>query len=137
MDGKVVEIENSLAELDKQKENHFKLNDQLILLLQEDEVDAECEKFAEYHRTIQKLYSQAQRYIADSRNIALSTNVTSSEQHYKEIKLPKFDLPTFDGDTLKFNAYWDQFKCAVHDNKNLSAAQKFSYLRASLKGAAL
>ena len=63
--------------------------------------------------------------------------LASTERQHKERKLPKFDLPTFNGDTSKFTVYWDQFKCAVHDNKDLSAAQKFSYLRASLKGAAL
>ena len=137
LDGQEVEIENSLVELEKQRENHVKLNDQLMPLLQEDEVDAECESFAEYHRTIRKLYNQAQKYIAASRNIAVAASLASTERQHKEIKLPKFDLPTFSGDTLKFNAYWDQFKCAVHDNNDLSAAQKFSYLRASLKGAAL
>ena len=39
----LVEIENCLAELEKQRENHVKLNDQLMPLLQEDEVDFECE----------------------------------------------------------------------------------------------
>ena len=91
-----------------------------------------CKTRIEEHRFV---CNQAQKYIAD--NSVLPTSLASTERQHKEIKLPKFDLPTFSGDTLKFNAYWDQFKCAVHDNNNLSAAQKFFYLRASLKGAAL
>ena len=137
LDNQLVEIENCLAELEKQRENHVKLNDELMPLLLEDEVDVECENFAEFHRTIRKLCNQAQKYIADSRNAVVAASLASTERQHKEIKLPKFDLPTFNGDTLKFTAYWDQFKCAVHDNNDLSAAQKFSYLRASLKGAAL
>ena len=33
--------------------------------------------------------------------------------------------------------YWDQFKCAVHENQELSEVQKFAYLRSTLKGSAL
>ena len=122
---------------EKQREHHVKLNDQLMPLLQEDEVDVEYESFAEYHHTIRKVCNQAQKYIADSRNAVLAASLASTERQHKEMKLPTFDLPTFSGDTLKFSAYWDQFKCVVHDNNDLSAAQKFSYLHASLKGAAL
>ena len=33
--------------------------------------------------------------------------------------------------------YWDQFKCAGHENQELSEVQKFTYLRSILKGSAL
>ena len=69
MDGKVVEMQNSLPELDKQKENHFKSNDKLILLLQEDEVDAECE------RSLSSIIVQFVSYTARLKGI-LQTHVT-------------------------------------------------------------
>ena len=53
------------------------------------------------------------------------------------MKLPKLELPSFYGDVLKFSSYWDQFRCAVHENKELSSVQKFTYLRSTLKGTAL
>ena len=53
------------------------------------------------------------------------------------IKLPKLDLPCFTEDVLKFMTYWDQFKCAVYENQELSEVQKFTYLRSTLKESAL
>ena len=50
------------------------------------------------------------------------------------MKLPTLELPSFYGDVLKFSSYWDLFHCAVHENKNLSSVQKFTYLRSTLKG---
>ena len=46
------------------------------------------------------------------------------------------ELPKFDGDVLKFHNFWDQFKGSVHDNDNVSAVQKFTYLRSVLEGVA-
>ena len=85
LDNQFVEIENCLAELEKQRENHVKLNNELMPLLEEDEVDVECENFAEFHRTIRKLCNQAQKYIADSRNAAVAASLASTERQHKEI----------------------------------------------------
>ena len=38
---------------------------------------------------------------------------------------------------LIFSSYWDQFHCAVHENKELSSVQKFTYLQSALKETAL
>ena len=45
-------------------------------------------------------------------------------------------MPKFDGDVLKFQNLWDQFEAAVHDNDNVPAVQKFTYLRSVLEGVA-
>jgi hypothetical protein len=52
------------------------------------------------------------------------------------IKLPTLPLPTFNGDTLKWQTFWDTFKSAVHENVSLSAIQKFTHLKAQLLGEA-
>ena len=46
------------------------------------------------------------------------------------------ELPKVDGDVLKFQNFWDQFEAAVHDNENMPAVQKFTYLRSVLDGVA-
>ena len=53
------------------------------------------------------------------------------------MKLPKLELPTYSGDLLKFQNFWDQFEAAVHNNDDLPDIQKFTYLRSVLKGNAL
>lgn len=46
------------------------------------------------------------------------------------VKLPKLDVPTFDGNILNWQTFWEQFCVAVHDRSSLSDAV---YLRHALK----
>ena len=48
------------------------------------------------------------------------------------VKLPKFDVPKFDGNLLKWRTFWEQFKVSIHEQDNLSGAEKLVYLRHSL-----
>ena len=47
--------------------------------------------------------------------------------------LPKFTLPTFSGDPLTWQMFWDSFNAAVNTNLTL---KKFNYLKAQLQGEA-
>ena len=49
------------------------------------------------------------------------------------VRLPKLDVPTFDGDILKWTTFGEQFMVSVHDRPHLSKAEKLAYLRHSLK----
>ena len=49
-------------------------------------------------------------------------------------RLPKLILPTFGGDPLQFQTFWDSFAAAVHNDNSLTGVQKFHYLRAQLLG---
>ena len=52
-------------------------------------------------------------------------------------RLPKLDLPKFDGDILEWQSFWDSFESAIHANESLSSVQKFNYLKCSLRYEAL
>ena len=52
-------------------------------------------------------------------------------------RLPKLNIPTFAGDTLEWQSFWDCFDAAVHRNPSITSVQKLNYLRAQLRGAAL
>ena len=53
-----------------------------------------------------------------------------SEAHLEPtVELPKFSVPTFDGDVLNSVVFWEQFETAIHNNKKLHEAQKLAYLR--------
>ena len=41
------------------------------------------------------------------------------------VRLPKLDVPTFDGDILNWSTFWEQFCIAVHDRTHLSDAEKW------------
>ena len=52
------------------------------------------------------------------------------------VKLPKLELPTYNGDKIKFKEFWDAFEATVHKNMKLSNIEKFNYLRSRLTGPA-
>lgn len=52
----------------------------------------------------------------------------------KTCKLPKLDVPTFDGDILRWQQFWEQFKVSIHSRSSLSNAEKLVYLQQALKG---
>ena len=51
----------------------------------------------------------------------------------KGVRLPKIDVPTFDGNLLHWNQFWEQFDVAVHSKSSLSNAEKLVYLQHALK----
>ena len=62
------------------------------------------------------------------------TEATPTTSH--GVRLPKLDVPTFDGDILNWSTFWEQFCIAVHDHTHLSDTEKLAYLRHSLKDGA-
>lgn len=54
------------------------------------------------------------------------TNPTISNSSYSMSRLPKLALPTFDGNPLNWQTFWDSFRTAVHDNPHLSNIQKLN-----------
>ena len=50
-------------------------------------------------------------------------------------KLPKLNLPTFSGDVLQWQSFFDSFTAAI-DTKRIAPVEKFSYLRGQLRGEA-
>ena len=51
----------------------------------------------------------------------------------KGVRLPKIDVPTFDGSILHWKSFWEQFSVAVHNRRDISDTEKLVYLRHSVK----
>ena len=51
----------------------------------------------------------------------------------KGVKLPKIDVPKFDGNIVNWRTFWEQFCISIHSRSNLSDSEKLVYLRHSLK----
>ena len=45
---------------------------------------------------------------------------TTSTVDGKWVKLPKLEVPTFDGDILDWKTFWEQFSVSIHTRPNLS-----------------
>ena len=81
------------------------------------------------HARLEKLFfrcsHQAKRQLSLSSKPATSPAVDS-----KGVKLPKLDVPVFDGDILNWRQFWEQFSVSEHD---LSDAEKLVYLQHAIK----
>ena len=86
------------------------------------------EKVMECKRKIDIKLKQRPSESNDSQNEGNTNQATSPRS-----KLPKLSLPKCRGDVMKWNAFWDSFQSAIHDNKNISKVDKFNYLQSVLE----
>ena len=52
------------------------------------------------------------------------------------INLPKLEIPTFNGDKLKWSEFWDTFETTIDKNDCLSGIEKLKSLNSKLTGEA-
>ena len=74
--------------------------------------------------------------VAIRKRLCASTDATTCDTPTSRApgaKLPKLEVPTFDGDILKWKSFWDQFSVSIHKRSDLTAAEKMVYLQNALK----
>ena len=107
------------------------------LLLDSKETTAHLE--ARLARVLRKAERAAMRPLtlpATSPLLTTSGNLTESQtDNNVKMKLPKLSLPTFDGDILKWQEFWDVYSTAVHE-QDIPDVTKFNYLKGSIRSAA-
>ena len=67
-----------------------------------------------------------------SENPSSTPPPVSTTHSFQSNRLPKLVLPSFNGNPLEWQTFWDAFRSAVHDNDTISDVQKFNYLKAQL-----
>lgn len=67
----------------------------------------------------------------------LTTSSDASNIAGSSIRLPKIELPSFNGDQRQWINFYEVFKNLVHENKTLSDQQRVQYLISKLSGSAL
>ncbi|KRY06605.1 hypothetical protein T12_5070, partial [Trichinella patagoniensis] len=70
-------------------------------------------------------------------SMAAKEPMDSVSHEGRKVRLPRFELPKFDGDVTRFREFWDQFEASVHQQTDLCDATKMAYLRGCLTGVAL
>ena len=74
--------------------------------------------------------------VAIKKRLRASTDATTCDTPMPRApgaRLPKLEVPTFDGDILKWKSFWDQFSVSIHKRSDLTAAEKMVYLQNALK----
>lgn len=67
-------------------------------------------------------------------NLGTANLQTNANIFGHNVNLPKLNLPSYSGNVTEWISFCDLFTASIHDNKNLSDAQKLQYLKLSLKG---
>ena len=115
----------------------------MYTLLEEKEIDEECESHNEYELRVIEYMAKTMHYL-ESKHVgkeSAASNSTAAQAPLSlcpkvQVKLPKIDLPTFDGDVSSWQSYYQSIKVSVVDNPSLAGVQKLEYLMRSLKGSA-
>ncbi len=109
-----------------------------------EEITADDEKCFEYQAKIFGAKSSAKDFLERVNKAETASQQAQSpppanvtrQQRTDHLKLPRLDLPTFDGTYTNWISFVDLFHGAVHNNADLSNSQKLFYLKSSLKGEA-
>ena len=131
----VVKLSAAMDEFDKRLTNLDDVQSRYELSLEnEDAILNDITTAADFRDSARKVRTLAtekfKELSGDSGNKS-ATHVSSFSM--TDVKLPKLNLPVFNGDVLQWQSFWDQFVAAV-DSTDLPDVSKFSYLRASLEG---
>ncbi len=59
--------------------------------------------------------------------------VTPTDGDARGTRLPRLEVPLFDGNMLHWRNFWEQFSISVHSRSSLSPAEKLVYLQQALK----
>lgn len=108
-------------------------------LLEDAEIDTECSSHNDYELCAIEYMSKMTKYLECK---SLSETTREGNPHVSrscrkvQVKVPKIDLPTFDGNVLCWQPCYQSIKVSVVDNSALADVQKLEYLMRSLKGRA-
>ena len=70
-------------------------------------------------------------------SVMLLPTLANRGMHMNYSRLPKLSLPTFDGNPLEWQTFWDSFSTEVDSNPNFTGVQKLNYLHTQLQGVTL
>ena len=118
------------------------LDEEILELIEADEeISTEIEEAGKYRESVHEMIVNIDSLLeAKPMNETMSMSMSESQQlstpghcqpTIKHGKLPKLTLKQFDGQPCEWQAFWDSFKCAIHENPGLSDVDKFNYLKST------
>ena len=131
----VYTVKEALDEFNERLSNLDSAQSAVELAIEEENLDADIEAAYVFREKATKSRLTALKKLSsfEHRDDALSNSPESTTT--VEAKLPKLELPKFDGDILNWTPFWEQFE-AVVDKGDIPEITKFLYLRSLLEGEA-
>ena len=129
----LIVIKDSCEEFDKRLDRFDNAQYDLEVVTPDIDLESCIDEAATFRDNARAIRVQASKVLAEAAKPALSRSHSSSISH--EVKLPKIDLPKFNGDVLEWQSFWDRYSVTVH-NSDIADVQKFTYLISVLGGEA-
>ena len=138
------------ADIDREVEEATDVSIQIIDITTKLE-DFALGKYATRHEQVinatPKTPTQAANNIATGPNSLMPTREMSSpnsldrsnienSNFQQQVRLPKSNLPRFNGDITRCQSFWQSFKCSIDKNETISEVHKMNYLMSLLEGPA-
>ena len=131
----IVKLSAAMDEFDKRLTNLDDVQSRYELSLEDEDAILNdittAADFRDSARKVRTLATEKFKELSGDSDNKSAAHVSSFSM--TDVKLPKLNLPVFNGDVLQWQSFWDQFVAAV-DSTDLPDVSKFSYLRASLEG---
>eukprot|EP00794_Sanderia_malayensis_P006304 gene6304-biopygen5218 len=138
-----------LNTLREKKKYLHQLNEKIMELCDIEDIEREVEESDEINTNITEIITRldalkirlTNQDVHEERRSStpnhLNNSHTSSNSRIQTgIRLPKFSLGKFNGDVMRFQAFWQSFTCTIDENEELPKIQKMSYLVNALEGQA-
>jgi len=85
---------------------------------------------------LEQRITQVQEQVERLQPLPTLTSIWSDSSAGAPTKPPQLDIPTFDGDIIRWQEFWDTFEATIHKGK-YSPVHKMNYLKSKLSGEAL
>ena len=120
-------LEQYQAQLSDYKMEMAVIHTELLSVDDEDEVSDQLVLYSKLEGILFECSHCARKLLRAQHHLESATTI--STDHGSGVKLPKLDVPTFDGSILQ----WRRFCVSVHSRSNLTDAEKLVYLQHALK----
>nr|XP_029734148.1 uncharacterized protein LOC115269505 [Aedes albopictus] len=125
--------------LDKLNEDYAECQSVIERLDEEEELDEHIDERVEFEQRFcrAKGFLLSKR-VADANQSALNNSMQAAQHHqpHFHLRLPKIEMPKFNGDFSRWISFRDTFYFHVHVNGDIPAVAKLQYLLQSLEGSA-
>ena len=146
-------LEEAISEFNKRLDALDTAQAAVEVEIEEDKLQEDIEEAADYREGAIKSRQAAARLLLSKKkengdinedtgndgqsvhSVARSNGSSVASADLSSVRLPKLELPKFDGTITKWQQFWDNFS-AVVDSTDLPAIRKFTYLQSLLEGEA-
>ena len=109
------------------------LNEDIVNTIEEEKIDEEIMRTSEFDVTIDTEVSFIESYLSTKCALSVSEDEDDksegSRKRRNKVNLPKLTIKKFNGDETAWVEFIDTYTVAIHDNEDLTAVEKFSYLK--------